>query len=87
MTAVRRAGIADFRFHDLRHMPPPTLVMRGGSLKEVQEVLGHRDFKMTVLYAQPSPSHLRTAVERLKGLMPGARPDPPPCHIAWHIGL
>ena len=39
-------------------------------IKEVQEVLGHKSFSMTLRYAHLSPMHLRTAVEALDGLMP-----------------
>jgi integrase len=67
-TALRNAGIAGFRFHDLRHTAASHMVMRGASLKEVQEVLGHKDFKMTLRYAHLSPAHLRAAVDRLDGL-------------------
>ena len=44
--------------------------MRGASLKDVQEILGHADYKMTQRYAHLSPAHLRAAVERLDGLTP-----------------
>ncbi len=44
--------------------------MRGRSLKEIQEVLGHKSFSMTLRYAHLSPAHLRTAVESLAGLTP-----------------
>jgi integrase len=44
------------------------MVMRGATLKDVQEVLGHKDFKMTMRYAHLSPAHLRAAVDRLDGL-------------------
>jgi hypothetical protein len=44
--------------------------MRGASLKDVQEILGHADLRMTNQCAHLSPAHLRGAVERLEGLTP-----------------
>jgi integrase len=37
-----RAGIKDFRFHDLRHSAASCLAMNGASLAEIAEVLGHK---------------------------------------------
>jgi integrase len=66
--AVERAELKNFRFHDLRHTAASHMVMRGATLKEVQEILGHRTFAMTLRYAHLSPAHLRGAVDRLDGL-------------------
>ena len=43
--------------------------MKGRSLKEVQELLGHREFTMTMTlrYAHLSPDRLRDAVASLEG--------------------
>jgi integrase len=70
--AVERAGLVNFRFHDLRHTAASHLAMRGRPLKEIQEVLGHKSFSMTLRYAHLSPMHLRRAVESLDGLTPNA---------------
>src|SRR6266851_8243123 len=70
--ALKKAKIEGFRFHDLRHTAASHMVMRGATLKKVQEILGHSDFKMTLRYAHLSPSHLRGAVDRLDGLTPVA---------------
>ena len=58
------------RLRDLRHTAASHMMMRAASLKEVQEILGHSDFKMTLRYAHLSPAHLRGAVDRLDGLTP-----------------
>jgi len=63
--AVRRAGIEDFRFHDLRHTFASYLVMSGVDLRTVQQVLGHTELKMTLRYAHLSSGHVLKSLERL----------------------
>lgn len=60
--ACRRAGIRDFRFHDLRHTFASHLVMAGVNIRAVQELLGHKDIKMTMRYSHLSRQHLQEAV-------------------------
>lgn len=66
--ALKRAGIDDFRFHDLRHSFSSHFVMRGGDLKALQEILGHTTLTMTMKYAHLAPGHKRQAINRLNGL-------------------
>jgi integrase len=58
-----RAGMPDFRIHDLRHSFASCLVNAGRSLYEVQELLGHADIKTTSRYAHLSRERLIEAVE------------------------
>jgi integrase len=66
--ALKRAAIAGFRFHDLRHTFASHYMMRGGQLYDLKEILGHSDVKMTTRYAHLSPAHLRAGVDALDGL-------------------
>jgi integrase len=71
--AVDAAKLDDVTFHTLRHTFASWAVMRGVTLKELQELLGHASLAMTMRYAHLAPEHLRTAVSRLEGLT-GSQP-------------
>jgi site-specific recombinase XerD len=63
--AVRRAGLLDFRIHDLRHTFASWLVMQGVSIYVVKELLGHASITQTEIYAHLAPSQAHDAVQRL----------------------
>ena len=64
-SAVKRAEIEDFHFHDLRHTFASRLVMAGVDLPTVKELMGHKDIKMTLRYAHLSDDHKQKAVNLL----------------------
>ena len=64
--ACKKAGLENFRLHDLRHHFASYLTMGGQNQRTVQELLGHKDPKMTMRYSHLSPEHLRSAVESLE---------------------
>jgi integrase len=63
--AVMRSGIPHVRFHDLRHTFASHLVMGGVDIRTVQELLGHKDIRMTMRYSHLAPDHMRKAVNCL----------------------
>jgi len=62
----RRAGLArQVTPHQLRHAFGSNLVDAGGTIDEVQELLGHASLSSTEVYLHPDPGRLRTAVDRV----------------------
>jgi hypothetical protein len=60
-----KAGIQNFRFHDLRHTAASYMVMNGMSLYETVTVLGHKDTQTTARYAHLSTEHIASAIEKV----------------------
>ena len=58
--ACRRAGVRVVRFHDLRHTFGTRIAASGEvSLRTLQEWMGHRDPKTTMIYADYQPGGRR----------------------------
>lgn len=60
--ALSKAGITDFRFHDLRHSCASYLAMNGATQRDLMEVLGHKTVQMTKRYSHLSDSHITAVV-------------------------
>ncbi len=59
---LKRAGLPDIRFHDLRHTFATLLLERGVHIKAVSELLGHSSVSITLsLYSHATPAMHYTA--------------------------
>ena len=75
--AQKKAGLLNrYRFHDLRHTFASHFVMNGGSLYDLQKLLGHARFEETQRYAHLTPEHLAKAVNIVSfGGLPNSAPS------------
>lgn len=71
MTALKKAGITNFHWHDLRHTAASYLAMNGASLAEIAEVLGHKTLAMVKRYAHLSQAHTARVVASMNQKMFG----------------
>lgn len=65
LSAMKSAGIENFKFHDLRHSAASELAMNGATLAEIAEILGHKTLAMVQRYAHLSEGHTTGVVERM----------------------
>ena len=90
LKALEKAGIKDFRFHDLRHTAVSYMMMNGIDLKTIAELVGHTTAQMVdQRYGHLSPDHKRVATEiygaamdRLTGLAKEVREPSVPYRAA-----
>jgi site-specific recombinase XerD len=64
--ACNSAGVQYKGIHALRHTFASQLAMNGTSLRKIQKLLGHSDYKMTEIYAHLLPSEMDSDVEKLE---------------------
>ena len=69
--ALKRAGIENFRWHDLRHTWASWHRQSGTPTHELQRLGGWRSSVMVERYAHLAPDHLATAANRLDSLLGG----------------
>lgn len=65
-TALKVAGIDDFRFHDLRHTHASYLAMSGATERELMEALGHQTPAMAARYSHLANEHKHRVARRLE---------------------
>jgi len=59
-----RTGAPRYTPHQLRHTRGSELIAQGQRVEIVQRVLGHRDIRSTLTYAELQEAHVRAALER-----------------------
>ena len=63
---MKKAGLPDMRFHDLRHSTATLLFSKGLHPKVVQEILGHSAINITMdTYSHVLPNIQRDAMGRM----------------------
>ncbi|MBN1293471.1 MAG: site-specific integrase [Candidatus Latescibacteria bacterium] len=68
-TALKKAGIENFRFHDLRHTAASWMVQSGVDLYSVQKILGHSSIRSTQRYAHLSPGYLENEISKIDNFL------------------
>ncbi len=63
--ALKKGGVQNFKWHDLRHTVASWLVQDGVPLERVSRLLGHKSLAMTMRYAHLAPNQLHADVALL----------------------
>ena len=63
--ACEISGIKNFHYHDLRHTYCSSLILSGSDIKDVKEMIGHRDLAMTDRYSHLTNKHKRHRQDEL----------------------
>lgn len=62
---LKKAGIKNFRWHDMRHDFASRLAMAGVDLNTIRELMTHSDISTTMRYAHLSPNVKKKAVDMI----------------------
>jgi integrase len=63
--ALKRAGLQNFHYHDLRHTCGSYLARSGACLREIAEVLGHTNIQMSMRYVHLTMPHTTGVAQRM----------------------
>ena len=67
--SLKRAGITDFRFHNLRHTWASWLIQSRVPLSALQEMGGWESIEMVRRYAHLAPNHLTEHARKIDALL------------------
>jgi len=81
--ACDRAGIKDFRFHDLRHTFGTRAADAGASLRNIADVMGHANIHTTMRYAHATDQGRRRVVDAVN-IEPKRAGQ---VSVKWKVGL
>ena len=76
IASLKDAGIEGFRFHDLRHTAASYLAMSGASLRDIAEILGHKDLQMVGRYSHLTKTHLAGVLGRMNAKLKPSNTQP-----------
>lgn len=77
--AIKRAGVSDIRFHDMRHTAATLLLEAGMHPKLVSEMLGHSSVTVTLdLYSHATPAMHQAATVVMQQILSGDTMPPLP---------
>lgn len=63
---IKKTGIHDFHFHDLRHAFATRLAQKGIDIYKISKLFGHHSIEMTQRYAHHCPDSLKDGVQILE---------------------
>jgi len=70
-TALKKACIPDFRFHDLRHTFASYTAMSGYSMGAIAHLIGHKTMQMTKRYSHFSDAHDKETTNQIAKIILG----------------
>ena len=70
---LKKAGLPDIRFHDLRHTAASLLLVQGVDPRVVMETLGHSQISLTMdTYSHVMPVLMRDAADKMDAILSGS---------------
>jgi integrase len=83
-SAVHRAGLKDFRFHDLRHTFASDFLRTGGDIYILARILGHSTVSMTERYGHLTKGHMLSQLSAMEAQLEGCAKEnvPNSTHLA-----